>query len=152
MYDLIYAQRIHLVWSVLDFFQNKTLIPKCSRKFRRSQYSLSDMANALSAVRNNQMKKYEASKHFGVPLSTLLDKLSGRTPEFTNYGRIGTSVQTVLSDYSKTRRPKRRYTREAMLAALEAVRTGKMSRKEASIHYDVPYTTMLDKLCGRQQK
>ena len=49
----------------------------------RKQYSQSAMTSAISAVRSKTMKKSEASRFFGVPLSTLLDKLSGRSPEFT---------------------------------------------------------------------
>ena len=122
--------------------------PHRHRPFKRQQYSMTDMANAISAVRNNEMKKLEASKHFGVPLTTLLDKLSGKSPEWTNYGR--TEIQAKVNKKSgKSRRPKRCYTRESMLAALDAVRTGRMSRKEASVTFDVPYSTLLDKLCGR---
>ena len=49
----------------------------------RKQYSQSAMTSAISAVRSNKMKKSEAARTFGVPLSTLLDKLTGRSPEFT---------------------------------------------------------------------
>ena len=49
----------------------------------RKRYSQTAMTSAIHAVRANKMKKSEASRHFGVPLSTLLDKLSGRSPEFT---------------------------------------------------------------------
>ena len=104
------------------------------------------MTSAINAVRNNLMKKGEASKHFGVPLTTLLDKLSGKSPEITSYGRNKDKGAVTTTKMS---RPKRFYTREAMIEALQAVRTGKMSRKDASIHYNVPYSTMVDKLCGR---
>lgn len=102
------------------------------------------MANALNAVRNNQMKKSEAAKRYGVPLTTLLDKLSGKSPEVTVYGRKEVSANGV-----RRVRPKRFYTREAMLSALNAVRSGKMTKKEASVYFDVPYSTMADKLYGR---
>ena len=112
----------------------------------QQRYTAEDMAGALDAVRNNVMKKSEAAKQFGIPLTTLLDKLSGRSPEVTVYGRKAVFAHPVTG---KKVRQKRSYTREAMLGALEAVRSGKMTKKEASVYYDVPYSTMSDKLYGR---
>ena len=42
-----------------------------------------------------------------------------------------------------------KYSKEAMAAALEAVRSGGMSRHEASRRFGVPRTTLKDKLNGR---
>ena len=113
----------------------------------QQRYTMEDMASALEAVRNNVMKKSEAAKQYGIPLTTLLDKISGRSPMFTAYGARKAAIAHQKS--GKKFRPKRSYTREAMLGALEAVRSGRMSKKEASLHFDVPYSTMADKLYGR---
>ena len=39
------------------------------------------MASAIDAVRSGRMRKSQAAQFYGVPRTTLLDKLSGRTPE-----------------------------------------------------------------------
>ena len=39
------------------------------------------MAAAIEAVRSGRMRKSQAATFYGVPRTTLLDKLSGRTPE-----------------------------------------------------------------------
>ncbi|XP_033753176.1 uncharacterized protein LOC117336676 [Pecten maximus] len=50
-------------------------------KKRRRLYEDDQMKMAIEAVREGRMSKKSASKIFGVPRSTLLDKLSGRVPE-----------------------------------------------------------------------
>jgi len=42
-----------------------------------------------------------------------------------------------------------KYSTDAMLAAINSVRTGAMSRTAACRMYGVPKTTLLDKLAGR---
>ena len=118
-------------------------------------YTMEDMTNALEDIRNNVLKKSEASRKYGIPLTTLLDKINGRSAI-----RTPTGVHTASGEkkhYPRHRpsrpgrnvRPRRFYTREAMLGALDAVRSGRMNKKEASEHFDVPYSTMADKLYGR---
>ena len=48
---------------------------------RLRQYSKESMAAAIDAVRSGRMRKSQAATFFGVPRTTLLDKLAGRTPE-----------------------------------------------------------------------
>ena len=48
---------------------------------RLRQYSKESMAAAIDAVRSGRMRKSQAATFYGVPRTTLLDKLSGRTPE-----------------------------------------------------------------------
>ena len=48
---------------------------------RLRQYSKESMAAAIEAVRSGRMRKSQAAQFYGVPRTTLLDKLSGRTPE-----------------------------------------------------------------------
>jgi hypothetical protein len=47
---------------------------------KRVTYSRSKMSSAISAVQEGLMSKSKASKVFGVPRTTLLDKLYGRVP------------------------------------------------------------------------
>ncbi|KAH3728535.1 hypothetical protein DPMN_024343 [Dreissena polymorpha] len=51
------------------------------------------MALAIEAIRSKAMSKRKAAMTFGVPRSTLLDKLSGRVPE----ARTRPGPATVLS-------------------------------------------------------
>ena len=50
------------------------------------------------------------------------------------------------------KRPKFQYSEEAMRNAITAVEEGRMSKRAASITYNVPRTTLLDKLTGRTPK
>ena len=50
------------------------------------KYSAERMDSALKEVREGRMTCYAASKIFGVPRSTLRDKLSGRSPEGRQMG------------------------------------------------------------------
>ena len=49
-------------------------------------YNHEAMQNALDAVEKGGMSKRKASKCFGVPRTTLSDKLSGRTPRERKMG------------------------------------------------------------------
>ena len=51
------------------------------KKRQRKHYSDEDMAMALEMVRSGQMTKTKAALTFGVPRTTMHDRLSGRTPE-----------------------------------------------------------------------
>jgi len=51
--------------------------PKKKPKFR---YDDNQMVDAIAAVTNGDMSKKAAAKQFGVPRSTLQDKIAGRTP------------------------------------------------------------------------
>lgn len=52
-----------------------------SQHNKRVQYSPSKMRAAIEMVRSNGMAKAKAAKLFGVPRTTLIDKLAGRVPE-----------------------------------------------------------------------
>lgn len=51
------------------------------------KYPDSAMQSAIKAVRENRFKIREASRHYGVPHSTLINKLKGRVPEKRKMGR-----------------------------------------------------------------
>ena len=53
---------------------------------RRRQYDPENMALAISAVRDDGVPKRQACRIYGVPRTTLLDKLAGRVPEVGNSG------------------------------------------------------------------
>ncbi|XP_053402950.1 uncharacterized protein LOC128558123 [Mercenaria mercenaria] len=59
---------------------------------KRVKYNPQSMAVAIQMVRSGQMSKRGAAKAYGVPKSTLLDKLTGRTQEIVSLGR-----KTVLT-------------------------------------------------------
>ena len=64
------------------------------RKYVRktqSKYSNEDMSQALSAIRDENVLPIDAARRFGIPSSTIYNRLSGR---FSNVGR---GVQTILS-------------------------------------------------------
>ena len=48
---------------------------------KRLQYRPEQMAMAMHMVRSGTMSKKAAAKTYGVPRTTLLDKLAGRVPE-----------------------------------------------------------------------
>ena len=54
-------------------------------KKKRCQYTGESMSLALHAVREGMSKK-KAAKLYGVPRTTLLDKLAGRVPEVSRAG------------------------------------------------------------------
>ena len=64
---------------------------------KRLKYNPQNMAMAIEMVRNGQMSKKGAAKAYGVPKTTLLDKLSGRVPVKTGLGR-----KTVLTPAEET--------------------------------------------------
>ena len=73
-----------------------------SMKYR--QYSPSKVASAVSVVQSGAMSKRKAALTFGIPRSTLLDKLSGKAPVGTNPGKpcvLNAAEESVLVDYVK---------------------------------------------------
>ena len=60
---------------------------------KRMLYSPTKMSLAIEMVRNGAMSKRKAAATYGVPKSTLLDKLAGRSPE----ERVSPGPQTVLT-------------------------------------------------------
>ena len=73
-----------------------------SMKYR--QYSPSKVASAVSVVQSGAMSKRKAALTFGIPRSTLLDKLSGKAPVGTNLGKpcvLNAAEESVLVDYVK---------------------------------------------------
>lgn len=69
-------------------------MPGKSSPKKRRQYAPEQMALAIEAVRENKMSKKQASKIFGVPRTTLLDKLSGRVPE----GPVSPGTRPTLTE------------------------------------------------------
>jgi hypothetical protein len=60
---------------------------------KRRQYSPTKLATALVMVKTGAMSKTKASKMYGIPRTTLTDKLSGRTAE----GVVRPGPSTVLT-------------------------------------------------------
>ena len=52
----------------------------------RQKYSQDQLRQALHEVRENGMPKKKAAKLYGIPKTTLLDKLSGRVPDEAHSG------------------------------------------------------------------
>jgi hypothetical protein len=52
----------------------------------KASYGDEDMEAALKAVREDGMRNWTAAMRFGVPRSTLLDRLAGRTPDKASMG------------------------------------------------------------------
>ena len=50
------------------------------QKFTKAKYDIQVLKEAIEAVRSNKMSLRAASKHFGIKLTTLADKVKGRTP------------------------------------------------------------------------
>ncbi|KAG5874870.1 hypothetical protein JTB14_035680 [Gonioctena quinquepunctata] len=89
---------------------------------RRLQYMEEDMKNAVSAVKNG-MPALRASKQFGVPRTTLLDKVAGRVPIERKIG-----PETVLKQEEESLLVKRMFhvakcgfpiTKEALLGSVQ---------------------------------
>lgn len=75
---------------------------KSNPKYRR--YSPSKLEAAVNMVRSGAMSRKKASMSFGVPRTTLIDKLSGKTTLGVNPGRstvLTKAEETVLVDYCK---------------------------------------------------
>lgn len=72
---------------------------------KRLKYHPEQMALAIQMVKNCQLSKQAAAKAYGVPKTTLLDKLSGRVPEApTKPGPktiLTKAEETVLVNYAK---------------------------------------------------
>ena len=68
------------------------------------QCSPSKVASAVLVVRTDAMNKRKAVLTFGIPRSTLMDKLSGKAPVGTNQGKpcvLTADEESVLVDYVK---------------------------------------------------
>ena len=61
--------------------------------------------------------------------------------------RWGTSMQTSLDSRSNRPAKYRKWDDEAMIQAIEAVKSGKMSINQAARAHSVPSTTLKDRLC-----
>jgi hypothetical protein len=59
----------------------------------RLKYSPSKMQQAIASVKSGALSRRKAAELFGVPKTTLLDKLSGRNPE----ERVRPGPATVLT-------------------------------------------------------
>ena len=71
--------------------------------WKRLKYSPTKMAAAIEMVKRGVMSKRQASQTYGVPRTTLLDKIAGRVPkERTAPGTkpvLTNAEETVLADY-----------------------------------------------------
>lgn len=83
-------------WAYVLFSDNGPNTESCKKAKRGStqkkklfQYDPIQIANALAAVRKNGMKVATACKLYGVPGSTIRNKLSGQVPD--TMGRVGRS-------------------------------------------------------------
>ncbi|CAF2024347.1 unnamed protein product [Rotaria magnacalcarata] len=69
------------------------------RKYIRKtqpKYSNEDLIKALNAIEHDEILPIDAAKHFGIPTSTIYNRLSGRFPD------IGRGVRTILSKEEET--------------------------------------------------
>ncbi|GAB6020744.1 hypothetical protein CHUAL_003406 [Chamberlinius hualienensis] len=92
--------------------------------FHAAQWSEATLAQAIQAVRMGHMSISKASTTYGIPSTTLWSKAK-------RYG-IETS-RKLMSEQDRE---------EFMWQALQAVKNGFMSMTQASIKYNVPYTTL----------
>ena len=77
---------------IVFYFVSRIMSAQLNCK-KRLQYRPEAMAMAIQMVKSGQMSKKLAAKSYGVPKTTLLDKLAGRVPEEpTRVGR-----KTVLT-------------------------------------------------------
>ena len=67
------------------------IMPRDYKRKTEPKYSNEVMMNALKAINDGDSLPIDAAKHFGIPSSTIYNRLSGR---FTNAAR---GVQTILS-------------------------------------------------------
>lgn len=85
-----------------------------------------NLERALEAIRSGTPIQ-RASTEFGIPAGTL-------------YGRC----RRVGIEFSRSN--PRPWSKETMMKAIEVIRTGQMSIKQATIHYNVPYSSLYGRL------
>ena len=94
-------------------------------KKRRKQYEQSSMVLALQMVRNGTMTQRQAALSYGVPRTTLMDKLHGRTPETCRPGpppAISEADERKLANHIKEMaRAGFPYTRKALLEEVKSL-------------------------------
>ncbi|XP_030851045.1 uncharacterized protein LOC105436902 isoform X1 [Strongylocentrotus purpuratus] len=126
----------------------------------RRGYDQEAMENAIQRVKLGEVSTREASRLYKVPRATLMDKLANRVPLNC---RSGPSPKLPIADEAncakrviRTRAMapvrgsyRRGYDQEVMENAVQRVKLGEISMREASRLYKVPRATLMDKLANR---
>jgi transposase len=86
----------------LFFFVFVTNAIQMSRSKYKDKYDDKEMEAALKAVREEGMRPWTVSKRFGVPRTTLLDRVAGRTPDKAAMGAppvLNAEEEATLCDF-----------------------------------------------------